>query len=58
MKFARKSVSDNDVRRYEMFSQNLQQSRGMGVNSFQFPEGAASGEAGPTNSSVDDDLYS
>eukprot|EP00964_Phaeocystis_antarctica_P041583 scaffold23779_cov55-Phaeocystis_antarctica.AAC.1 len=38
MKFARRSVSDNDIRKYEMFSQTLQQSRGFG-SSFKFPEG-------------------
>lgn len=27
MKYARRSVSDNDIRKYEMFSQTLQQSR-------------------------------
>ena len=32
MKFARRSVSDNDIRKYEMFSQTLQQSRGFGGN--------------------------
>lgn len=32
MKFARRSVSDNDIRKYEMFSQTLQQSRGFGTN--------------------------
>ena len=30
MKFARRSVSDNDVRKYEMFSQTLQHNRGFG----------------------------
>ena len=30
MRFARRSVSDNDIRRYEMFAQTLQQSRGFG----------------------------
>merc|ERR1719502_1848059 len=38
MKFARRSVSDNDIRKYEMFSQTLQQSRGFG-SQFKFPEG-------------------
>ncbi|KAF7377010.1 AAA ATPase [Mycena sanguinolenta] len=38
LKFARRSVSDEDIRRYEMFSQNLQQSRGFG-NSFKLPRG-------------------
>ncbi|CAF0888916.1 unnamed protein product [Didymodactylos carnosus] len=37
MKFARRSVSDNDIRKYEMFAQTLQQSRGFG-SSFRFPE--------------------
>merc|ERR1719228_1477097 len=32
MKFARRSVSDNDIKKYEMFSQTLQQSRGFGNN--------------------------
>ena len=32
MKFARRSVSDNDIRKYEMFSQTLQQSRGFGTS--------------------------
>jgi len=32
MKFARRSVSDADIRKYEMFSQTLQQSRGFGSN--------------------------
>jgi len=37
MKFARRSVSDQDIRKYQMFSQTLQQSRGFGQN-FKFPE--------------------
>jgi transitional endoplasmic reticulum ATPase len=37
MRFARRSVSDNDIRKYEMFAQTLQQSRGLGTN-FKFPE--------------------
>ncbi|VDM39802.1 unnamed protein product [Toxocara canis] len=32
MKFARRSVSDNDIRKYEMFAQTLQQQRGFGTN--------------------------
>ncbi|TRM58755.1 P-loop containing nucleoside triphosphate hydrolase protein [Schizophyllum amplum] len=65
MKFARRSVSDQDIRRYEMFAQNLQQTRGFG-NNFKFPEGqnasgtaapAASGNAGFTEDAGDDDLY-
>jgi len=42
MKFARRSVSDQDIRKYEMFSQTLQQSRGFGQN-FRFPEGGIDG---------------
>lgn len=48
MRFARRSVSDQDIRRYELFAQNLQQSRSFG-SSFKFPEGgeaAAATEAG------------
>lgn len=62
MKFARKSVSDNDIRKYEMFAQTLQQSRGFGTN-FRFPSSQPS--AGGTNNPApafqedgDDDLYS
>ena len=44
MRFARRSVSDQDIRKYEMFSQTLQQSRGFGQN-FRFPEGGIDGGA-------------
>ncbi|UJR15010.1 hypothetical protein I4U23_001987 [Adineta vaga] len=37
MKFARRSVSDNDIRKYEMFAQTLQQSRGFGTQ-FRFDQ--------------------
>ncbi|KDN47033.1 hypothetical protein RSAG8_03810, partial [Rhizoctonia solani AG-8 WAC10335] len=65
MKFARRSVSDQDIRRYEMFSQNLQQSRSFG-SSFKFPEGgpgaagtqpASGGAAFAADDGADDDLY-
>ncbi|KAG0348308.1 AAA ATPase cdc48 [Podila humilis] len=69
MKFARRSVQDSDIRRYEMFAQNLQNSRGF--NTFKFPEGGVGGSEAPTTgaqpesnaafgqeSSADDDLYS
>merc|ERR1711908_235364 len=46
MKFARRSVNDNDIRKYEMFSQTLQQSRGFG-SSFKFPEGGVGGGTTP-----------
>lgn len=70
MKFARRSVSDNDIRKYEMFAQTLQQSRGFGTN-FRFPS-TTSAPAGPSSTpgtgapgqqgnfadDGDDDLYS
>lgn len=66
MKFARRSVSDADIRRYEMFAQNLQQSRSFG-STFKFPESsdsapgttapAAAGNAGFGADTQDDDLY-
>ncbi|KAI9298651.1 transitional endoplasmic reticulum ATPase [Neoconidiobolus thromboides FSU 785] len=61
MKFARRSVSDNDIRRYDMFAQNLQQTRGFG-SSFKFPEGGAptadgNTGAGFTEDGGDDELY-
>ncbi|URD98151.1 cell division cycle protein 48 [Musa troglodytarum] len=37
MKFARRSVSDADIRKYQSFAQSLQQSRGFG-SEFRFPE--------------------
>jgi len=37
MRYARRSVSDNDIKKYEMFAQTLQQARGLGT-SFKFPE--------------------
>lgn len=65
MKFARRSVSDNDIRKYEMFAQTLQQSRGLGTN-FRFPSsqtpggGPSQGGNEPSNfqDDGDDDLYS
>jgi len=58
MKFARKSVNENDVRKYEMFAQTLQQSRGFG-NNFRFPTQtpAAPGGQGGIQNDEDDDLY-
>lgn len=63
MRFARRSVSDQDIKKYEMFSQTLQQSRGFG-NNFKFPgsEGSnpAAGGSGGNNfdEGDEDDLYS
>ena len=42
MKFARRSVTDQDIKKYEMFSQTLQQQRGFG-NNFRFPDGGTGG---------------
>ncbi|XP_037091679.1 transitional endoplasmic reticulum ATPase [Pollicipes pollicipes] len=67
MKFARRSVSDNDIRKYEMFSQTLQQSRGFGQN-FRFPSsqggssqpqggGAGQGSGANFQDEGEDDLY-
>ncbi|WCJ34322.1 Transitional endoplasmic reticulum ATPase [Euphorbia peplus] len=62
MKFARRSVSNADIRKYQAFARNLQQSRGFG-NEFRFSEtrDAATG-VGPFTTdaaSPDDDvLYS
>ncbi|XP_040891108.1 zgc:136908 isoform X1 [Toxotes jaculatrix] len=66
MRFARRSVSDNDIRKYEMFAQTLQQSRGFG--NFRFPsatgtrsggQGSGSGSGRPNmyRDEGDDDLY-
>ena len=65
MKFARRSVTDQDIKKYEMFSHTLQQSRGFGQN-FRFPESAEGGSVAAGGSSGgnfednndDDDLYS
>lgn len=63
MRFARRSVSDNDIRKYEMFAQTLQQSRGFG--NFRFPtapqsgggQGSGQGSGGQFREDGDDDLY-
>ncbi|KAJ1616895.1 hypothetical protein T492DRAFT_918063 [Pavlovales sp. CCMP2436] len=62
MKHARRSVSDNDIRKYEMLSQTLQQSRGFG-GAFKFPDagGATPAAGGPAFGAAagddDEDLY-
>ncbi|CAI9268062.1 unnamed protein product [Lactuca saligna] len=65
MKFARRSVSDGDIRKYQAFAQTLQQSRGFG-SEFRFAEAsggaaAAGGGADPFGAAAggadDDDLY-
>eukprot|EP01116_Phalansterium_solitarium_P005963 TRINITY_DN18287_c0_g1_i1.p1 TRINITY_DN18287_c0_g1~~TRINITY_DN18287_c0_g1_i1.p1 ORF type:complete len:811 (+),score=264.24 TRINITY_DN18287_c0_g1_i1:148-2580(+) len=62
MRHARRSVSDNDIRKYEMFAQTLQMSRGFGNAEFKFPDGTSSasvtgGASGFVNQDNDDDLY-
>ena len=56
---ARRSVSDADIRKYEMFATSLQQSRGFGDFKFD-PDtaGADAGGAAPPPPADDDDLYS
>lgn len=56
MKFARRSVSDSDIRRYEMFSTSMQQSRSFG-NNFKFPEGGEGTQEGGASfqNEADDD---
>jgi len=63
MKYARRSVSDADIRKYQAFGQTLQQSRGFG-SEFRFPDAPSAGNAGDgaafANAGDDDedDLYS
>lgn len=66
MKYARRSVSDADIRKYQAFAQTLQQSRGFGTE-FRFAERAAETTAGAAGADPfasagaaadDDDLYS
>ncbi|TVU48424.1 hypothetical protein EJB05_08060, partial [Eragrostis curvula] len=57
MKFARRSVSDADVRKYRAFAQTLQQSRGFG-SEFRFPAKSQAAEPASTaNDADEDDLY-
>ncbi|KAG6414503.1 hypothetical protein SASPL_127305 [Salvia splendens] len=61
MKYARRSVSDADIRKYQSFAQTLQQSRGFG-SEFRFADNtsgstAADPFAAPTATVDDDDLY-
>lgn len=58
MKYARRSVSDNDIRKYEMFAQTLQQSRGLGGMDFKFPQDSSSSASNfEQPQEADDDLY-
>jgi len=64
MKFARRSVTDNDIRKYEMFAQTLHESRGFG-NDFKFPDSNKQSNPSSSNNQPvfnnsnkdDDDLY-
>ena len=57
MRFARRSVSDADIRKYQAFAQTLQQSRGFG-NEFRFPKQPQAPEPAATaNADDEDDLY-
>ncbi|KAK3148411.1 hypothetical protein QOZ80_3BG0294710 [Eleusine coracana subsp. coracana] len=57
MKFARRSVSDADIRKYTAFAQTLQQSRGFG-SEFRFPAQTHAPEPAATAAAEDeDDLY-
>ncbi|KAJ7546546.1 hypothetical protein O6H91_08G043800 [Diphasiastrum complanatum] len=61
MKFARRSVSDADIRKYQAFAQTLQQSRGFG-SEFRFADrpttaGVAGESAFASGGVDDDDLY-
>lgn len=60
MKFARRSVSDNDLRKYEMFAQGLKQRLGLGASNFKFPQStpAEVTENFAQPAGGDDDLYS
>lgn len=64
MKYARRSVSDADIRKYQAFAQTLQQSRGFG-SEFRFADATVPSAAGgsdafaaPAGGADDDDLYS
>ncbi|KAI4965242.1 hypothetical protein ZWY2020_054963 [Hordeum vulgare] len=60
MKYARRSVSDADARKYRAFAQTLQQSRGFGTE-FRFPAQPHAAEAAVHTSAApdedEDDLY-
>jgi transitional endoplasmic reticulum ATPase len=62
MKYARRSVSDHEIRRYEMFAQQQKMSVGEQVNAFKFPEPTTSETKDEGTTTVDEimdaDLYS
>lgn len=60
MKHARRSVTDQEVRRYELFAQTQQQTKGADAIDFKFPHRrgnatAEDGEDGPDGSDGDGD---
>ncbi|XBJ17521.1 hypothetical protein VPH35_008906 [Triticum aestivum] len=64
MRYARRSVTDADIRKYHTFAQTLQQSRGIG-SEFRFPDQPAAGATAAANpfaaaatAAEVDDLYS
>lgn len=62
MKYARRSVSDADIRKYQAFAQTLQQSRGFG-SEFRFADSTSGAAAtdpftAPAGVADEDDLYS
>uniref|UniRef100_A0A452YWF7 Uncharacterized protein n=1 Tax=Aegilops tauschii subsp. strangulata TaxID=200361 RepID=A0A452YWF7_AEGTS len=64
MRYARRSVSDADIRKYQAFAQTLQQSRGFG-SEFRFADQPATGTTAVTDpfassatAAEEDDLYS
>jgi|UniRef100_A0A7S4GAY8 transitional endoplasmic reticulum ATPase len=56
MQGARRSVTDHDIRKYEMFATSLQTARGFGE--FKFPTGGVDGGAPDAGAMDEDDLYS
>uniref|UniRef100_F6VLN4 Transitional endoplasmic reticulum ATPase n=1 Tax=Ciona intestinalis TaxID=7719 RepID=F6VLN4_CIOIN len=65
MRYARRSVTDKDIRKYEMFAQTLQQARGFGNFSFGRQAGPNAPSGGPAATGAgdlyeeeEDDLYS
>ncbi|KAK9942248.1 hypothetical protein M0R45_007924 [Rubus argutus] len=63
MKYARRSVSDSDIQKYQAFAQTLHQARGFGADEFKFAvsgSGAAVGSdpfATTNSGESDEDLY-
>ncbi|KAJ4840279.1 AAA ATPase cdc48 [Turnera subulata] len=60
MRFARRSVSDGDILKYQMFGQTLQQSRGFGPAGFKFSQANNNGLNNPATTSAggdEDKLY-